>query len=134
VRRWLGLCLLVYAPHLVEEALTRMYDDTLIVSAFEPLAELSPRHATYLVFQIMLAAALAMTFLFSLGGRARLSVMAVLGFALLCESHHAVRALGTLHYDSGLITSLPMPIVGALLLRKIFTATSATSPGPEVFS
>ena len=65
--RWLGLCLAVYAPHLLEEALTRMYDDPLIVYAFEPLSHLSTRHSTYLVFQMMLAVALGMTFLFSLG-------------------------------------------------------------------
>ena len=88
--RWLGLCLLVYAPHLVEEA-------------------------------FMLALALGMTFLVSLGGRARVSVMAALAFALVCESHHAVRALATLQYDSGLVTSLPMPIVGVLLMRKVFS-------------
>lgn len=119
--RWLGLCLLVYAPHLVEEAFTRVYDDRLIVSAFEPISHLSARHSTYLVFQVMLAVALGMTFLVSLGGRARVSVMAALAFALVCESHHAVRALATLQYDSGLVTSLPMPIVGVLLMRKVFS-------------
>ena len=119
--RWLGLCLVLYAPHLVEEAFTRMYDDRLIVTAFEPFAQLSARHATYLVFQIMMAVALGMTFFFSLGGRPRQSVMAVLAFALICESHHVVRALFTLQYDSGLVTSLPMPVVGALLMRKVLS-------------
>lgn len=118
--RWLFACLVMYAPHLLEEALTHMHDDRLIVAAFEPLSGLSARHAAYLVFQVMLAASLVMTFLVALGGRARLAVMGILAFALLAESHHVIRALCTLRYDSGLVTSLPMPVAGALLARTLF--------------
>jgi hypothetical protein len=130
--RWLVLCAAVYAPHLVEESLTRMYDDRLIVAAFQPLSGLSARHATYLVFQIMLAVALGMTLLYTLGGRARLAVMGSLALALLAESHHAIRALGSLHYDSGLVTSLPMPVAGALLGVAVLRAAVARSSTPPI--
>lgn len=120
--RLLGVAIALYVPHLAEEALTHMHDDPLIVTALAPLAELSARHASYLVFQVMLALTLATTLMFSLGGRARLAVMTVLGLALLAEGHHVLRALATLHYDSGLVTSLPMPLFGAYLLRHILRA------------
>ena len=121
MKRWLGLCFGVYAPHMIEESLTRMYDDPLIAAAYAPLSQLSARHAAYLVFQIMFAALFGSTLLFSLGGRPQRAVMGAIAVALLAESHHVIRALGTLHYNPGLVTSLPMPVVGALVLRKVFS-------------
>jgi len=115
--RMLGASLLVYLPHLVEEALTRMYDDPLMVFALGPLATLSPRQAGYLVFQAMLLVTVATAYLVSLGGRWRTGVLLVLGLALVGEAHHLVRAAVTLHYNSGLATALPMPIVGYFILR-----------------
>ncbi|MEA2747794.1 MAG: hypothetical protein QOI41_1937, partial [Myxococcales bacterium] len=104
----------------------------LIVAAFQPLSGLSARHATYLVFQIMLAVALGMTLLYTLGGRARLAVMGSLALALLAESHHAIRALASPHYDSGLVTSLPMPVAGALLGAAVVRAAVARSSTPPI--
>jgi hypothetical protein len=117
--RYLPAALLVYVPHLVEEHVTRMCDDPLIVAAFRPLEDLPARRSSYLVFQAMLLAALTMTWLFSLGGRWRAVVMGALGLALLAEAHHLIRAATTFHYNSGLATALPMPIVGALILRAL---------------
>ena len=132
MRRALAVCLALYVPHLAEEAMTRMHDDPLIVSAFEPLSGLSARHAAYLVFQIMLAMALGMTLLFSLGGRARLAVMAGLGVAMILEGHHALRAIRSLAYNPGLFTSLPMPFAGALVLARLArTARSSLRLSPE---
>jgi hypothetical protein len=123
VTRWLGLVLLVYLPHLVEEALTGMYDDPIIAYAFAPLAHLSPRHATYLVFQAMLLLLLATAWLTSLAPHGPRVVLALLGVALLAESHHVVRAIGSHAYNSGLVTSVPMPIVGALAIAHAFSAS-----------
>jgi len=119
MKRALGLIGAVYVPHLIDEALTGMHDDPLIVAAYTPLARLEPRHASYLVFQIMLSVALAMTFAWSRGRNAQRVVIALLGLALLAESHHVIRALVTLSYDSGLVTSLPMPFVGVLVLTRV---------------
>jgi hypothetical protein len=135
MKRLLGLALALYLPHLLDEALTGMHDDPLIVAAYAPLTHLGPRHAAYLVFQVTLALGLGATFLFACGGRARLAVMGVLGLALLAEAHHAVRALGTLSYDSGLVTSLPLPFLGALVVHHVIAARrilacSTTSSSP----
>jgi hypothetical protein len=124
----LGLATIVYLPHLAEEALTKMHDDPLIVSALAPLSQLSPRHAAYLVFQTMLALTLMTTFAFGKGGKWRLVVMAVIAVSLLAEGHHLVRAAMTLRYNSGLVTSLPMPALGAYLLYRVTRAWNAAVP------
>jgi hypothetical protein len=120
MNRLLLLTLGVYAPHLIEEHLARMCDDPIIVAAFSVLSPMAPRQATYFVFQVMLVVALGMTSLFSLGGRWQQAVMVALAFSLLAESHHLLRWLATREYNPGLLTSLPMPVVGALILRAVF--------------
>jgi hypothetical protein len=128
MNRMMKFCLALYAPHLLEEALTRMVDDPIIVLAFGAFAHLSSRQAAYLVFQIMLVVSLAMTYLFSLGGRWRSAVMILLAVALLGESHHILRWLVSHQYNSGLVSSLPMPVLGALILRAIFRDAPAPTP------
>ncbi len=126
--RLLAVGALLYAPHLAEEALTRMHDDPIIVAALAPLLTLEPRHAVYLMFQAMLLVTLGTTLLFARGGRARLLVLGALGLGLVAESHHVIRALVTLRYDSGLVTSLPMPLFGAIVLHTVGRAWRDTSP------
>ena len=64
----LALATAAYVPHLIEEALTGMHDDPLVVAALAGLAQLSTRHAAYLVFQAMFVLVLASTLAFALGG------------------------------------------------------------------
>ena len=130
----IGLCLLAYAPHLVEEHATRMHDDPLIVFALRPLSHLTQREAAYMVFQVMMLLALGMTYLWSLGGRARDAVLFAVALALLGESHHVARALASLEYNSGLVTSLPMPFIGALVLRSLFVRRRALAVTGDLFA
>jgi hypothetical protein len=123
----MGAVVALYLPHLAEEALTGMYDDPVIVRALSPLASLSARHSTYLVFQVTFALALAIGFVATLGERARLLVLGGMGVALLCEGHHVVRACVSLQTNPGLLTSLPMPILGALLLHRVTRDWHASS-------
>jgi hypothetical protein len=125
--RLLGLSILVYAPHLLEEHLTRMCDDPIIVAGFRPLEDLPARRASYAVFQVMLLLGLVLAYLFALGGKARTLVMAVIALALLGESHHLVRAIWDGSYNSGLVTVLPMPIVGVLIVDALLTAAPCAS-------
>ena len=123
----MGAVVALYLPHLAEEALTGMYDDPVIVRALSPLASLSARHSTYLVFQLTFALSLAVGFLATLGDRARLLVLGGMAVALLCEGHHLVRACLSLETNPGLLTSLPMPILGILLLRRVVRDWQAPS-------
>jgi len=120
MNRLMQLCLVVYAPHLLEEGFTRMYDDPIIVFAFRPLATFSPRQAAYVIFQLMTAVSLTMTYLYGLGGRWRDAVTVSLAVALLCESHHALRWLASHQYNPGLLSSLPMPVLGVYMLKAVF--------------
>ena len=135
MKRLLLASLLVYAPHLLEEHFTGIDDEPWMAFALGPFAGLSPSHAAYLVFQVMLALALAMTFAFSLGGKPQRAVMSALGISLVAESHHLVRLVISHHYNSGLVTSLPMPLVGALIFIALFQSKeqkpcSTTSSSP----
>jgi Protein of unknown function with HXXEE motif len=127
MNRLMQLCLGLYVPHLLEEGFTRMYDDPLIVFALAPLSGFSPRQAAYLIFQLMLGVSLSMTYLYGLGGRFRDAVMVVLSLALLGESHHALRWLASHQYNPGLLTSLPMPVLGAFILRAVFDSRTAVA-------
>jgi hypothetical protein len=127
--RWLGLCVAVYAPHLLEEHVMEMHDDPMLVSAFDrAFAGVPAREASYLVFQLMMIVALVAAYLSSLGGRARDAVLAALALALLAESHHVIRALATLHYNAGALTSLPMPILGAAIALSLVRAPRVGAP------
>jgi hypothetical protein len=117
--RLLALAIALYVPHLAEEAMTGMHDDPIIATSLAPLTELSPRHAAYLVFQIMIVVALATTLAFARGGHWRLVVMFVVGTSLLAEVHHLIRGTFTLHYNPGLLTAFPLPVLGAYVLHHI---------------
>ncbi len=131
MQRWLLMVLVVYAPHLLEEHFTGMYNDPLIVRAFAPLAAMPPREAFYLVFQVMLGLALMMTYAFSRGEAGRRIVLAPLGMALLVESHHLVRAVVTHSYNSGLATALPLPVVGACVLWRTLSGLTPSETPPK---
>jgi hypothetical protein len=109
VKRLLLVAALAQLVHLTDEALTGMHDDPIIAAAYAPLAPLGPRHAAYLVFQITFALAVIAAL-----SPPRL-VHFVLGLALVAEGHHVIRAICTHHVNSGLFTSFPLPILGALV-------------------
>ena len=129
--RLLALAIALYLPHLTEEALTGMHDDPIVAAALAPLTELSPRHAAYLVFQAMIVVTLATALAFGKGGRWRLLVMFVVGTSLLAEVHHLIRVTFTLHYNPGLLTALPMPVLGAYVLYHIVRSRSAGQARPH---
>ena len=134
MNRLLFACICVYVPHLAEEYFTRMYDDPIIAYALAPLADWSPRHAAYLVFQIMLVLALAMTLAFAAGKLSRNFTMLALAFSLACESHHAVRWLLSGHYNSGLVTSFPMPVLGGAIAFILFRKRKISECSTTSFS
>ncbi len=135
MKRLLLASLLVYAPHLLEEHFTRIDDEPWMAAALGVFGGSSPSHAAYLVFQVMLALALSMTLAFSLGGRPQRAVMGILGVSLLCESHHLLRFVASPHYNSGLFTAFPMPLIGGWILVTLFQSKekekcSTTSSSP----
>ena len=118
----LAIAFALYVPHIADEALTGMYDDPMMVRALAPFAELSPRHAAYLTFQLMMLLAFAMTLAFARPGKPRLAVLGLVAATLVGEAHHVIRAVATLQTNSGLFTSLPMPLFGVYLLTRVRAA------------
>jgi hypothetical protein len=130
MQRALLMCLLVYAPHLVEEHVAGMWNDPVIVAGLAAVSGMPARQAAYLVFQIMLGLGLLTTYAWGLGDRSRRLVLAALAVALLAEAHHIVRALADHHYNAGLVTSLPMPFAGALVLYGLFQRPRSAAASP----
>ncbi|HVY45384.1 MAG TPA: HXXEE domain-containing protein [Minicystis sp.] len=131
MKRPLAAILAVYAPHLIEEHVARVDDEPWMATALRPFAASSPEHAAYLVFQVMLAVGLAALLAWSVGGRPRRAVVALLGLALVAEAHHLIRFVATGRYNAGLFTALPMPAIGALVLA---TLTSSKESLPSCSS
>ena len=134
MKRLFLLVICVYAPHLLEEHFTRIWEDPLMAASLLPCADWSPQHALYCSFQITFALLCTMTLAFSFDGRPRNVVMAAFAVALLAESHHAIRFLISHHYNSGLVTSLPMPLVGALIAFTFFRTKEKRSCSTTSFS
>lgn len=117
-RRALLLALAVYVPHLLQEHVEGMWRDPVVAPALAPLAGMSGSQAGYVVFQIMFAGLLALPAVWMIGPRARALLLGALGLALVAESHHVVRAIASGATNAGLWTSLPMPLVGALVVWR----------------
>jgi hypothetical protein len=118
VPRLFEIAALLHLAHLAEEGLRGMHDDPIIVAAYAWLSPLGARHAAYLVFQLAFGLGLVATVCVARGGRALRVVIGLFGLALVAEVHHPVRALLAGASNAGLLTSLPLPIVGALLLSR----------------
>jgi len=132
MKRLVATALVLEGAHLLEEALTGMHDDPIIVAAYAPFAPLGARHAAYLIFQVTFALGLLACALVALG--ARRIVAFAFGLVLLAESHHVLRAIYTHSANSGLVTSLALPVLGALLLGKLACSTTSSSPWESVAS
>jgi hypothetical protein len=127
VTRLFGVAAVLHLAHLAEEALGGMHDDPIIVAAYAWLSPLGARHAAYLVFQLAFALGLVSTVSVARGGGAMRLVLAVFGLALVAEVHHPLRALFAGASNAGLVTSLPLPFVGALLVSRALSPLSPLS-------
>jgi hypothetical protein len=113
--RALTLAIAVYALHLTDEHFTGMWRDPLLSAVLEHFDAWSPRRAAYFAFQLAFGLGLFMTWLASGGKSAQRILRIGLGVALIAESHHLVRTAVDGAPNSGWITSLPMPFIGAWL-------------------
>lgn len=119
---------------MVEEYVTRIWDDPFLAPALHVFSSWSTSHAVYFTFQIIFALLCTTGLAASYAGTPRKLVMAAFGVALLAESHHAIRFSISHQYNSGLVTSFAMPVVGVLIFKKIFQkekiecSTTSSSP------
>jgi hypothetical protein len=58
------------------------------------------------------------------GGRGGVAVIGLFGLLGVGEAHHWLEAIGEGGYDPGLVSSFVLVLVGALIVRKTWTASA----------
>ncbi len=110
----------VFIAHGLEEFFNDFYNidwSTKLVFGF--LNEMSMPQATFLVFQIMLWLALIVFAFLIASEKWRLRLMFLPGIIFIVELHHIWTAITTWSYYPGLITSIPLLIIGGLFWKEL---------------
>ena len=112
----------VFIAHGLEEILNGFYNvdwSTKIVFGF--LDGMSLPQATFVVFQIMLWLALIIFALLITSEKWRLRLMFLPGIIFIVELHHPWSAITSLGYYPGVITSIPLVIIGFLFWKELLS-------------
>jgi len=112
----------VFIAHGLEEILNGFYNvdwSTKIVFGF--LDGMSLPQATFVVFQIMLWLALIIFAFLITSEKWRLRLMFLPGIIFIVELHHPWSAITSLGYYPGVITSIPLVIIGFLFWKELLS-------------
>ena len=112
----------VFIAHGLEEILNGFYNvdwSTKIVFGF--LNGMSLPQATFVVFQIMLWLALIIFAFLITSEKWRLRLMFLPGIIFIVELHHPWSAITSLGYYPGVITSIPLVIIGFLFWKELLS-------------
>jgi hypothetical protein len=110
----------VFIAHGLEEFFNNFYNvdwSTKLVFGF--LSEMSVPQATFLVFQIMLWLALIVFAFLIANEKWRLRLMLLPGIIFIVELHHPWSVIESLGYYPGVITSIPLLILGFLFWKEL---------------
>lgn len=110
----------VFIAHGLEEIFNGFYNvdwSTKLVFGF--LYEMSVPQATFLVFQIMLWLTLIIIAFLIANEKWRLRLMFLPGIIFIVELHHPWSAIESLGYYPGVITSIPLIILGFLFWKEL---------------
>ena len=109
----------LFIAHGLEEILTGFYNiDSQVAFWFGNLAKLPNTRALFLLFQIMFWLMLIIGYLLLLGPKWQLRLMFIPGIAFVYELHHLYKALGAGGYYSGIITAIPLYIIGFFFWKE----------------
>ncbi len=121
------LSTLLWIAHGIEELTTGMYRvDSHVHFMFGFVNSLTPIHAAFLVFQIMLWLMLLVSYLLLLGPKWQLRLMFIPGLVLVYEFHHFYKAIEVGGYYPGLFTALLFPIIGFLFWKELLKTFRST--------
>ena len=110
----------VFIAHGLEEFFNAFYNiDWSTKLVFEFLYEMSVPQATFLVFQIMLWLALIVFAFLIANEKWRLRLMFLPGIIFIVELHHPWSVIESLGYYPGIITSIPLIILGFLFWKEL---------------
>jgi hypothetical protein len=109
----------LFIAHGAEELMTGFYNmDSHVKFMFGFVESLTPLHAAFLVFQIMLWLMLIVSYLLLRGEKWQLRLMAIPGLVMVYELHHIYKAIVVGGYYPGLITALFFPIIGLFFWKE----------------
>lgn len=110
----------VFIAHGLEEIFSNFYNidwSTKIVFGF--LNEMSVPQATFIVFQIMMWLALMVFAFLIVSEQWRLRLLFLPGIIFIVELHHIWNALGAGSYYPGVITAIPLTIIGFFFWKEL---------------
>ncbi len=115
-----GLSIPLFILHGIEEYRTGFYSDNKLYQfVFQPFLEMSWHQVMFATFQVMLWLLLIVSFLLVASERWRLRLMVVLGLVYVFELHHIWKAVVSWSYYPGLITAIPLIIVGFFFWKEL---------------
>lgn len=110
----------LFVAHGLEEMLTGLYNiDSHVAFMFGWLANLPTMQALFILFQVMLWLVLIVGYLLLRGPKWQLRLMFVVGFVFVYELHHLYKVVVTGGYYPGLLTAIPLYIVGYLFWKEL---------------
>ena len=116
-----ALSILLFIAHGIEEIATRLYStDSHVAFLFGKLATLPTLQALFILFQIMIWLVLIVGYLLLLGPKWQLRLMFVPGLIFIYELHHLYKAIDVGGYYPGLVTAIPLYIVGFFFWKELF--------------
>lgn len=117
-----GLSVLLFIVHGVEEIIMGFANiDSHVAFLFGSLVALPMLQALFILFQILIWLLLAVTYLLLRGEKWQLWAMIVVGIVFLYELHHLYKAVEVGGYYPGLITVLPLYIVGFFFWKELIS-------------
>lgn len=115
-----ALSIPVFVAHGLEEYFNNFYNvDWSTKFVFGFMETMSVPQATFLVFQIMLWLALIVIAFLISNEKWRLRLMLLPGIIFIIELHHIWTAVKMWGYYSGLITAIPLTIIGFLFWKEL---------------
>jgi|SRR3989338_1005830 len=109
-----------FIAHGLEELFNSFYNiDWSVEVIFGFSNEMPVPQATFWVFQIMMWLALIVIAFLISGEKWRLRIMFIPGIIFIVELHHIWKALETWNYYPGVITAIPLTILGFFFWREL---------------
>lgn len=115
-----GLSVLLFIAHGTEEVVMGFASvDSHVAFLFGSLAALPILQALFILFQIMLWLLLVVMYLLLHGEKWQLWAMVMAGVVFLYELHHLYKAIEVSGYSPGIITVIPLYIVGFFFWKEL---------------
>lgn len=109
-----------FIAHGLEEIFNNFYNiDWSVKIVFGFLNNMSVPQATFIVFQIMMWLALIIIAFLIASEKWRLRLLFLPGIIFIVELHHVWKALETWNYYPGVITAIPLTILGFFFWREL---------------